>query len=82
MVKELGCADKGGQFSVSEVQRLKAKLQEIDDTMVNGKFVDAEGKELRGSDAVSDLLKRCLMWSDIVLERYVPQYPLPLSPHV
>jgi hypothetical protein len=38
--------------------------------MVNGKFVDAEGKELRGSDAVSELLKRCLMWSNIVIERY------------
>jgi hypothetical protein len=37
--------------------------------MVDGKFVDAEGKELRGSEVVSVLLGRCLAWSDIVLER-------------
>lgn len=38
--------------------------------MVDGKFVDEEGTEYRGSNVVSELLGRCLMWSDIVLERY------------
>lgn len=51
------------------MQKLQAKLKEIEECRVNGKFVDAEGKELRGSDLVSELLKRCLAWSDIVLER-------------
>jgi hypothetical protein len=59
------------QFSTTEVQKLQTKLKEIDASMTNGKFVDAEGKEYRGSGAVSELLKRCLAWSDIVLERYV-----------
>lgn len=48
--------------------------------MVDGKFVGEDGKELRGSEAVSDLLRRCFLWSDIVLERYAPRtYPLPVT---
>lgn len=39
--------------------------------MVDGKFLGEDGKELRGSEAVAKLLNRCLVWSDIVLERYV-----------
>jgi hypothetical protein len=53
------------------VQKLKSKLQEIDESMVDGKFVDDEGKELKGSEVVSVLLGRCLQWSDIVLERCI-----------
>ena len=36
---------------------------------MDGKFVDSEGQPLSGSEEVSELLKRCLVWSDIVLER-------------
>lgn len=43
--------------------------------MVDGKFVDDEGKELKGSEVVSVLLGRCLQWSDIVLERYTSHAP-------
>jgi hypothetical protein len=67
------------QFSVTEVQKLKSKLQDINDSMVDGKFVDAESKEYRGSHVVSDLLGRCLLWSDIVLERYAVPQAIPLQ---
>ena len=63
------------QFSVTEVQKLKSKLQEIDDTLVDGNFVSPEGKEYRGSELVSGLVRRCLQWSDIVLERCVIRAP-------
>ncbi|AEO63605.1 uncharacterized protein THITE_2109099 [Thermothielavioides terrestris NRRL 8126] len=69
IIRSMSLANTKAKFSTSEVQKLKAKLKEIDDSMVDGKFVDGEGKELRGSGLVSDLLKRCLKWSDIVLER-------------
>jgi hypothetical protein len=68
------------QFSVSEVTKLKSRLQEINDSMVDGKFVDEEGKELRGSQNVAELLGRCLQWSDIVLERYAVRWYSAASP--
>jgi len=63
------------QFSTKEVLRLQEKLKEIDASRVNGKFVDKDGKEYSGSDTVSELLSRCLTWSDIVLDRYVLSNP-------
>ena len=63
------------QFSMTEVQKFQSKLKDINETMVDGKFVGPEGNELRGSEVVSTLLGRCLLWSDIVLERYGIQPP-------
>lgn len=33
--------------------------------------MDVEGNVLEGSEEVADLLRRCLLWSDTVLERYL-----------
>ena len=57
------------QFSVSEVEKLQNQLKEIDQQRVDGKFLTAAGEVAPGSDEVSELLRRCLIWSDIVLER-------------
>ncbi len=57
------------QFSLSEVQKLQDQLKEIDEQRVDGKFVDEAGVVLSGSDEVSELLRRCLLWSGVVLER-------------
>ncbi|KAH6840656.1 hypothetical protein B0I37DRAFT_315844 [Chaetomium sp. MPI-CAGE-AT-0009] len=70
VMRSMSLANTKSKFSTTEVQKLKSKLQEIDESMVDGKFVDAEGKELQGSEVVSTLLGQCLLWSDIVLERY------------
>lgn len=57
------------------MQRLQAQLKEIDETRVDGNFVNSEGKVLNGSTKVSELLEKCLKWSDIVLEKYSsPQF--------
>ncbi|KAH6641770.1 hypothetical protein F5144DRAFT_482675 [Chaetomium tenue] len=69
VMRSMSLANTKSKFSTTEVQKLKSKLQEIDESMVDGKFVDGEGKELKGSEVVSVLLGRCLQWSDIVLER-------------
>ncbi|KAK4121331.1 hypothetical protein N657DRAFT_648158 [Parathielavia appendiculata] len=69
ILRSMSLANTKAKFSVTEVQKLRSKLQEISDSMVDGKFVDAEGREYRGSHVVSDLLRRCLQWSDIVLEK-------------
>ncbi|KXX81933.1 hypothetical protein MMYC01_201112 [Madurella mycetomatis] len=65
----MSLANTKPKFSITEVQKLRARLIEIDESRVNGKFVDKEGRELGGSEAVTELLGRCLAWSDIVLER-------------
>jgi len=69
IMRSMSLANTKSKFSVTEVQKLKSKLQEIDDTLVDGNFVSPEGKEYRGSELVSGLVRRCLQWSDIVLER-------------
>lgn len=57
------------KFNTSEVEKLKAQLQEIDAQRVDGKFQTEAGKVATGSDEIAQLLDRCLTWSDIVLER-------------
>jgi len=69
VMRSMSLANTKSKFSITEIQKFKSKLKEIEESMVDGKFVDEEGKELRGSEAVSGLLLRCLSWSDIVLER-------------
>ncbi|KAK4158561.1 hypothetical protein C8A00DRAFT_10734 [Chaetomidium leptoderma] len=69
IMRSMSLANTKSKFSLTEIQKFKSKLKEIEDSLVDGKFVDAEGTELRGSGAVAELLRRCLMWSDIVLER-------------
>ncbi|KAK5660070.1 hypothetical protein OQA88_13539 [Cercophora sp. LCS_1] len=69
ILRSMSLANTKAKFWTSEVQKLQAQLKEIDASRVDGKFVDAEGKVLEGSDKVADLLSRVLKWSDIVLER-------------
>lgn len=57
------------QFPVNEVQKYKSQLKEIDEHRTNGDYVNDEGKVPTGIDEVSELLGRCLLWADIVLER-------------
>lgn len=57
------------QFSTSEVEKLQAQIKEIDEMRKDGKFVSEDGSAVPGSDEVSELLGRCLLWSQIVLDR-------------
>ncbi len=58
------------QFSTSEVKRLQDQLKEIDAQRVDGHFVNASGQIPAGDEEVSEILRRILMWAEIVLERY------------
>ncbi|KAL2134097.1 hypothetical protein VTI74DRAFT_984 [Chaetomium olivicolor] len=69
IMRSMSLANTKSKFSMTEIQKFKNRLKDIEDSRVDGKFVDSEGRELRGSDVVSNLLERCLVWSDIVLER-------------
>lgn len=51
------------------MQKLKAQLQDIDAQRVDGNFKTEDGSVAKGGDEISALLDRCLVWSDIVLDR-------------
>ena len=44
-------------------------------SMKDGKFVNDDGDILDNQDTVLSLHHRCLMWSEIVLERLVSNVP-------
>ncbi|KAK4448247.1 hypothetical protein QBC34DRAFT_439329 [Podospora aff. communis PSN243] len=69
ILRSMSLANTKAKFSASEVQKLQAQLKDIDASRVDGNFVDVEGNTFEGSDEVAELLKRCLLWSEIVLER-------------
>lgn len=57
------------QFSTSEVAKLQAQVKEIDGLRVDGKFVSSSGEVLAGNEETCELLKKCLLWSEIVQQR-------------
>ncbi|KAK7744567.1 hypothetical protein SLS53_003453 [Cytospora paraplurivora] len=67
--RSLSLANTKAKFNTNEVEKLKAQAKEIDAKRQDGKFVTADGKVAKGSDQLSELLSRCLRWSDVVLER-------------
>ncbi|KAK1970289.1 hypothetical protein LZ32DRAFT_602665 [Colletotrichum eremochloae] len=69
ILRSMSLANTRAKFSSSEVQKLQAQLREIDGQNKAGKFLTADGRVPAGSEEVTALLKKCLEWSDIVLER-------------
>ena len=59
------------QFPIAEVEGFRDQLKGIQGTMVDGKFLAEDGTAPAGQAIVVGLLDRCLLWSDIVLTRYV-----------
>lgn len=51
--------------------KLQEELKEVEAQKVDGKFVTASGEVPAGNEEVCELLRICLLWSDIVLERQV-----------
>ncbi|KKY32543.1 hypothetical protein UCDDA912_g07437 [Diaporthe ampelina] len=69
ILRSLSLANTKAKFNTTEVKKLQTQLKEIDAQRQDGKFLTADGQVAKGSDEVSELLNRVLMWSDIVLER-------------
>lgn len=59
-----------GQFSTSEVQKLRNQLLDVGNKRKDGKFVAEDGTVPPGEAEISELYERCVQWSGIVLERY------------
>jgi len=69
ILRSLSLANTKSKFSATEVKKLQEQAKEIDTHRVDGKFVNASGEVPEGNDDVCALLDKCLMWSEIVLER-------------
>lgn len=55
---------------MAEVEGFRDQLQEIQGTMVEGKFLAEDSSTPKGQEVVIGLLERCTLWTGIVLERF------------
>ncbi|KAI1081211.1 hypothetical protein F5B20DRAFT_78968 [Whalleya microplaca] len=69
ILRQMAVANTRSKFSAAEIRKREAELNEIGNKRKDGKFVDQDGNVLKGSDDVSNLLERCLLYTQIVLEK-------------
>ncbi|KAJ5477162.1 UPF0662 protein [Penicillium diatomitis] len=69
ILRSTAAVNTRSKFSATEVNNLREQLKRIENTLKDGKFVDADGKVLAGSDRLKYLMDRCWKWTEIVLER-------------
>ncbi|KAL9120446.1 MAG: hypothetical protein Q9187_003004 [Circinaria calcarea] len=69
ILRSLAAANTRSKFPKGEVLDFKDQLLQIQETMVDGNFLGPDKTVLPQQQLVKDLLFRCLMWADIVLER-------------
>jgi hypothetical protein len=72
-------ANRQTQFPENDVKNFKKELQEIDSQLQDGHFKSVSGDILGGEEVVLALLRRCLLWADLVLERSVARWFLDLA---
>ncbi|KAL8928353.1 MAG: hypothetical protein Q9172_000945 [Xanthocarpia lactea] len=69
ILRSISAANTRQKFPNSEVQGFQALLREIQATMVDGKFLAENSTTPAGQGLATELLNRCLEWSEIVLSR-------------
>lgn len=68
------------QFPASEVEGFRTQLEEMQHSLVDGKFITDDKSAPEGQAVVVGLLNRCLVWADLCLSRYDVNVQLPSSP--
>ncbi|KAL8764525.1 MAG: hypothetical protein Q9209_007981 [Squamulea sp. 1 TL-2023] len=69
ILRSISAANTRQKFPVREVQGFQDQLHEIQATMVDGKFLAENSTTPAGQHVATELLNRCLKWSEIVLSR-------------
>ncbi|KAI4092913.1 MAG: hypothetical protein LQ339_007809 [Xanthoria mediterranea] len=69
ILRSISAANTRQKFPSGEVQGFQDQLREIQATMVDGKSLAENSTTPAGQNVATELLNRCLKWSDIVLER-------------
>ncbi|KAI4281043.1 MAG: hypothetical protein L6R35_005761 [Caloplaca aegaea] len=81
ILRSISAANTRQKFPTAEVQSFQDQLREVQTTMVDGKFLADDGTAPAGQHVATELLHRCLKWSELVLarqgkidERFKPTY--------
>ncbi|KAL9593200.1 MAG: hypothetical protein Q9219_007646 [cf. Caloplaca sp. 3 TL-2023] len=69
ILRSISAANTRQRFPVGEVQGFRDQLREIQATMIDGKFLAEDSTTPAGQQVATELLDRCLKWSEIVLTR-------------
>ncbi|KAI9843262.1 MAG: hypothetical protein M1838_002701 [Thelocarpon superellum] len=69
ILRSISAANTKQKFPPKEVKDLQAQLREIEDAKIDGHFVGPHVGKEAGQTLLAELLSRCLMWSETVLER-------------
>ncbi|KAL2757969.1 hypothetical protein ACRALDRAFT_2098157 [Sodiomyces alcalophilus JCM 7366] len=69
ILRSISSTNTRPKFSSSDVKSLRDQLEEISANFRSGAYKTPEGKYPAGSEEVDTLLRKCLLWADIVLER-------------
>ncbi|KAL8879593.1 MAG: hypothetical protein Q9198_002831, partial [Flavoplaca austrocitrina] len=69
ILRSISAANTRQKFPKGEIQGFQDQLREIQATMVDGKFVTENSTTPAGQNVATELLDRCLKWSEIVLSR-------------
>ncbi|KAL9016875.1 MAG: hypothetical protein Q9185_005792 [Variospora sp. 1 TL-2023] len=69
ILRSISAANTRQKFPTAEVQSFQDQLCEVQATMVDGKFLADDGTAPAGQHVATELLYRCLKWSELVLAR-------------
>ncbi|KAL8974189.1 MAG: hypothetical protein Q9197_001572 [Variospora fuerteventurae] len=69
ILRSISAANTRQKFPTAEVQSFQDQLREVQATMVDGKFLADDGTAPAGQHVATELLYRCLKWSELVLAR-------------
>lgn len=73
LLRAVAALNTRSKYSQKDLDELRGKLLEMKGDEKDGQLPDSEGNYSGGSDLVLPLLNRCLMFCDMVQERYVLQ---------
>lgn len=69
ILRSIAALNTRSKFSLKDLNELREKLKEIETQMQDGKVLDEAGVASSGQDLVIPLLKRCLMFTEIVEQK-------------
>ncbi|KAI1365748.1 hypothetical protein F5Y08DRAFT_327796 [Xylaria arbuscula] len=69
ILRQMAMINTKSKFHAKDIHKFELQLNEIDEMRKDGNFVDEQGSVLQGSEGVVSLLKRCQLYTGVVLER-------------